>query len=175
MKAPDWIALAAVLASLLTPAAITILGFMLNKRFKHFERSLEEQKRLSETRFSLYKDIGFKLNDIYAYFMYVGNWKLHTPMQIVEHKRELDRHVFTYRPIFSGEFNKEYDHFILSCFEMYGGWRKDARLRTTSKHRAEEGDAAWAEYFTEVDNRRAIKDSYHRLQACLAADLDLKA
>jgi hypothetical protein len=171
MKAADWIALGAVFATLLTPIAIVVLGFTFNKRFKNFERTLEEQRRVSETRFQLYQDIGFKLNDLYAYFLYVGNWKENDPRKIVEYKRELDRHVFTYRPIFSNDFNKKYDGFILSCFKTFGGWKKDARLRTTSKHRLEEGQPEWSEWFTEEDNRQAIRESYRSLLDCLASDL----
>jgi hypothetical protein len=171
VTAANWISLAAIIVSLLTPAAIAVLAFTLNKRFKHFERSLEEQRRVSETRFELYKEIGFQLNDLYAYFNYVGNWKSQSPAEVIDRKRALDRHVFTYRPIFSQEFNANFDRFILSCFQMYGGWRKDARLRTTSKHRTEDGDLAFAECFTQEDNRAAIRESYRALLDCLAKDL----
>jgi hypothetical protein len=167
----NWIALA---TGLLTPAALAYVAYLLNRRFKHFERSLEEQRRITEARFELYKDIGFKLNDLYSYFSYVGNWKEHSPKQIIEHKRELDRHVFTYRPIFSEDFNHKYDQFVRSCFKTYGGWGKDARLRTSAKHRAEEGDKDWAVCFTGENNHKQIKEAYGRLLECLAVDLGVK-
>ncbi|WP_156340469.1 hypothetical protein [Sphingomonas sp. Leaf17] len=174
MIARDWIALIGVLASLTTPAALAIIGFKLNKRPKHFERSLDEQKRTSETRFQLYKDIGFKLNDIYSYFLYVGSWKDHTPADVIVRKRELDRHVYTYRPVFSAEFNKQYDRFISACFSMFGGWGKDASLRTFSMYRKEGGDDNWSDCFTQEDNCTEIMAAYKKLLSSLASDLNMK-
>ncbi len=90
---------------------------------------------------------------------------------MIAHKRSLDRHVFTYLPIFSADFAKKYNRFILECFEMYGGWRKDARLRTVSLHRAEEGDAKFADCFTEKDNKANITVAYNALMQALAKEL----
>jgi len=171
VSADNWILL---ITGLLTPAALAYVAYLLNRRFKHFERSLEEQRRITEARFALYKDIGFKLNDLYSYFAYVGNWKAHSPQQIIEHKRELDRHVFTYRPIFSADFNEKYDQFIRSCFKTYGGWGKDASLRTSAKHRAEDGDERLADCFTGENNHKEIKEAYNKLIECLAIDLGVK-
>ena len=174
MTTDQIIALASVIVGAAGPLAVVVVAFMADKRFKHFEQGLDKQRRASDTRFELYREIGFKLNDLYAYFMYVGNWKDHSPAQIIAHKRELDRHIFTYRPLFSDTFNSQFDRFILDCFEMFGGWRKDARLRTTSKYRAEHGDDGWAECFTQEDNRKAIKSSYASLLNILADDLGIK-
>jgi hypothetical protein len=93
---------------------------------------------------------------------------------MISHKRELDRHVYTYRPIFSDEFNACYDRFILDCFKLYGGWRKDAKLRTSAKHRNEEGEQEWADCFTGENNRKAIKKSHNALMEVLAKDLGMK-
>ena len=169
------IAIAGVAVSALGPLAVIWIAFLANKRFKHFERAIENQRRISDTRFELYRDIGFQLNDIFAYFQYVGNWKESNPDQIVEKKRHLDRHVFTFGPVFSDEFVTAYNRFILDCFQMYGGWRKDARLRTTSKHRKEVGDPDWARCFTEENNRKDIRNSYDVLLRILAKDLSLEA
>jgi hypothetical protein len=175
MTPANWIALAGVLASLTTPAALAVFGFKLNKRLKHFERSLDERKRASDTRFQLYKDIGFQLNDIFTYFLCVGSWKDHTPADIVSRKRMLDRHVYTYRPVFSAEFNSEYDRFIAACFATFGGWGKDAALRTRSMHRKEDGDEQWMHCFTQEDNMDEIAEAHRRLLSVLASDLNLQS
>jgi hypothetical protein len=96
MTPANWIAISAIGTSLFTPVAIAVLGFLLNKRLKHFEKSIESQKRTSDVRFSLYKDIGFYLNDLFSYFMFVGKWKSHSLPDVVDIKRNLDRYVFTY-------------------------------------------------------------------------------
>ena len=141
----QWIDVAGVAVSATGPLAVVFLALLANKRFKYFEQAIERQQRVTETRFDLYKDIGFRINDLYAYFNYIGNWKEQSATSMISHKRELDRHVYTYRPIFSDEFNACYDRFILDCFKLYGGWRKDAKLRTSAKHRNEEGEQEWAD------------------------------
>jgi hypothetical protein len=173
MTPTNWIALASVLVGLLTPVALAVLGLTLNKRLKQFERTLDAQRRASETRFTLYKDIGFKLNDLYSYYMFVGKWKRYSLADIVERKREIDSHVFTYRPIFSPEFGGLYDAFMAQCFRLYGGMGKDAKLRTTREFRLEENDPSKAECFTEEDNRSAIFDTYSALMAALASEVGL--
>jgi hypothetical protein len=167
----EWISLADVIGSLFTPIAIVLFGFILNKRLKHFEEGLEEQRRTSNTRFELYKDIGFQLNDIFAYFSFIGSWKAFSASDIVGRKRELDRHIFTYRPLFSAEFGQRYDRFMAEAFSVFGGIGKDARLRTTALHRPEEGDALKADCFTEEDNEIAIMEAYQALMGSLADEV----
>ena len=173
MTTDQLIAVAGVVISALGPMAVVAVAFLANKRFKHFERSLEEQRRVSDTRFQLYKDIAFQLNDIYAYFTFVGDWKKYRVRNVVALKRQLDRHVYSYRPLFTETFNDKYDSFIAACFQTYGEWGRDARLRTTAKYRREEDKAEFADCFTEEDNQSAIKACYRALLACLAEDLGI--
>ena len=175
MTTDQIIAACNALATAAGPIVVVVVAILADRRFKDFERGLEERRRVSDTRFALYREIGFQLNDLYVYFTYRGNWKDHSPQDMIEYKRQLDRHIFTYAPLFSEAFSKKYNHFILACFEMYGGWRKDARLRTTSAHRAEEGNPVFAHCFTEKDNRKEITSAYEGLMQALAVELNVDA
>ncbi len=68
MSTADKIALAGVIVSALTPIALIAVGYWVDRRLKHFERTIEREQRIAEVRLDLYKDIGFKLNDLFAYF-----------------------------------------------------------------------------------------------------------
>jgi hypothetical protein len=171
MTTSDAIALCNALATALTPLAVVGVGYYLDRRVKRVEQSIEAEHRLSGTRFELYRDIGFQLNDIYAYFNYVGSWKSLTPAHILDCKRKLDRHVYTFKPLFSCKFFEHYIAFVDSTFRTNTGWRQDAKLRTWSVHRAEDGDPDMMQCFTQEDNLAEIKASYGRLLACLAENL----
>jgi hypothetical protein len=175
MTTDQWINLAGLLVSALGPITVFSLAVFANKRLKKFEKNIESKQKISDKRFDLYKEIGFQLNDVYAYFAFVGHWKDYSAVEIVERKRQLDRHIHTYRPVFSDEFNKRYSDFIENCFATFGGWGKDARLRTSSRHRAEDGDKKSAECFTGENNIAAIRNSYQALIDALARDLGMAA
>lgn len=171
MTTADKIALLNACVAALTPLAVVGVGYWLDRRVKSVEHSLEREHRVTGTRFELYKEIGFQLNDLYAYFNYIGMWKELNPADIVKRKRELDRHVYTYKPLFSASFFEHYLDFTDAAFLTNVGWREDARLRTWSIHRAEDGDSNWMKYFTQEDNLASIKLSYNQLIDCLADNL----
>ena len=173
MSKADQIALAGVLVSLATPIVLLVIGYFIDQRIKSVETTLENDRRLSDARFELYRDIAFQLNDIYAYFNFVGLWKTLSCHDIIERKRELDRHVYSYRPIFSEDFFRLYVNFTDAAFVTNVGWRKDAKLRTFTEHRDEEGDPNAMACFTQEDNRHEIRKAYEELLTCLAADLSL--
>jgi len=171
MTVENWIAATRLIGSLLTPAAIVLIGFWLNKRLKNFESQLEKRQRISTTRFELYREIATELNDIYAYFLFVGKWKDREPKDIIDLKRSLDTHIYAYRPLFSEEFNVEYDRFINACFKTFGEWGTDAKLRTNTARR----DVAEKEKerFTEEDSSNEVHTAYQELLSRLAVDLDV--
>ena len=110
MTPADQIALLNACATALTPVAVLAVGYWLDRRVKKVEHFREREHRITETRFQLYKEIGFQLNDLFAYFSYVGLWKELSPADIVRRKRELDRHVYTYQQVFGRAF---FEHYIV--------------------------------------------------------------
>lgn len=175
MTTADQIAMWGVLATALTPVAVIGVGYWVNRRLKHVERTFERERRLTEVRFDLYKEIGFKLNDLFAYFNFVGLWKELSCQDVIERKRELDRHVYAYRPLFTSEFFDRYVAFTDAAFKTNTGWRKDAKLRTFTDHREEHGNRELMECFTQEDNRVAIRTAYEGLLDCLATNLGLSS
>ena len=157
------------------PVALLIVGFFLDHRLKSVERVVEREAKLSETRFELYKDVAFQLNDIFAYFNFVGLWKELTCKQVIKRKRELDRHVYAYKPVLSSDFFEKYIKFTDAAFVTNTGWRQDAKLRTFTTHRDEHGDEELMESFTQEDNRQDISSAYDDLLQCLAKDLAISS
>ena len=162
-----------LILGLLTPLAIVAIGFFLNKRIKHVEATIEKERTLTETRFSLYQDIALQLNDLYAYFDFRGYWKDLSCADVIERKRKLDRHLYAYRPIFSEAFFEKYLSFTNETFKTNTGWGRDAMLRTETKHRKEKDDAELLTCFTEEDNRENIRAAHEALMNCLAAELNM--
>lgn len=163
--------LAGLLASLLTPLALLAIGYHVNQRVKDYERHAEHQRGLSATRFELYKEIGFQLNDLYSYFLHVGVWKELSAADVIARKRALDRHIYTYRPIFSAELFALYGAFMAAAFKTYGAMGSDAQLRTSAEHRSEQGHAGAQAWFTGEDNREQIKRAYRDFIDRLALEL----
>lgn len=144
------------------------------------ERNNKIDDSLNAKRVALYDEIGRKLNQMYAYYMYIGKWKEMSPEDIIKHKRDLDEIVYTYRPIFSKDFIAIYEGLGRQMFLTYGEWGKDAKLRTSISHRQEfyipidttkVWNTGWDKRFTEEDNTDAIIDQYSKLISKLPGEL----
>jgi hypothetical protein len=170
------IELAKIGVSILLPLVVAIVGLVINRRLQRLASIEENRGRLVEKRTEIYDEIGFKLNDLYCYYLLVGDWKSMDRHSIRATKRKLDRLVHTYRPFFSRAFFDAYDRFMAACFVTYTGMGEDARLRTRYSMRpeAQEGnDEAYARQFTDENNSESIKVAYVHLLGVLGADLNL--
>ena len=167
--------IAGLVASLATPVALMVIGYALNRRLRRIETIAQRERRLSETRLDLYKEIGFQLNDLYAYFMRFGSWKELTAADAIARKRSLDRHVYTYRPLFSAEFFALYQAFMAETFRMHCGPGTDAMLRTSADHRREAGTAELESRFTGEDNRDPIWAAHAAIMDRLATELGVES
>ena len=162
-----------VMAALITPVLVLILGVTINNSVKEAERS-------SSLRSEIYKTIGGDLNDIYSYLAFVGGWKEITPLEIIEKKRAVDKAIYTYRPFFSDELFKTYQKFMNEAFTAYGEPGKDARIRSDLK--TNDGDRAihstewkaeWEDRFTKERNKLEQRQAYNDFLEQLARDLKL--
>lgn len=150
---------------------------------KSIQQSQRKQiiiERVVQWRFDKYEQAAGLLNDMYAYYIYVGKWKEFTPQAIVQRKREVDKIFYSSGPIFSDELIKRYDTLIEEMFAHYQGWGEDAALRTSIEHRKEgalaaglKWDSSWDKKFTNEDNRKNIKVAYQNLTKQLGVDLNL--
>jgi hypothetical protein len=171
--------LAKLAVSALTPILVLILTFMITRYMKTVEQRREQLAKLGEKRMELYDQIGVKLNEVFCYFWYVGKWKHLSPEDVIERKRELDAVVHTYRPFFSQEFYGLYRQFVTAAFSEYATPGEDAKLRTTSRDRAQryrgEWKEEWSRLLTDEDNSNQIRRAYEALLARLAAELELSS
>ena len=184
------------LVSLLTPALLLLIGYMINdsqrRNQQHFEmtqrenqRHFEERQRMSERliekRIDIYDQVGPKFNDIYCYFNHVGHWKELKPTDLISYKRLLDKTMFTYRPMFSEQLFTSYTNFINSAYQARSSISEDARLRTSIAHRREAAERAgypwnsgWEANFTGEENTEEVSSAYKELMENFAAELGMK-
>ncbi len=130
-------------ASIVTPIAVVILGLLVNKRLKRVEEQQWRGRALIEARLEYYADLAGDLNDLLCFFTFVGSWKELSPPSIVKLKRELDRKFHIHQPFFSEQAATAYSNFMGCCFETFGEWGADARLKTGYGRRREALGDRW--------------------------------
>jgi hypothetical protein len=137
------------------------------------QRTLAEEKfrRVAEARSAIWMKVAPTLNDMYAYFLFVGEFKKFSPEEILADKRETDRIMWSNRALFEKQTFDTYTAFINSAFQPYQGWLKDAALRTVPIRPNDSAVRSVA--FTNEDNRRCINQTYWLLQKATAHSLDM--
>lgn len=172
-----------IFVGLLTPIAIFLFTWQTNKNINESNKIEDNNKRVFQQRQDIYNKIGPLLNDIYSYYMYVGQWKQLSPIDIIKNKRELDKIIYTNIPYFdtASSFLESYNSFMNAAFSTYQGWGKDALLRTNSRLHYAAIDTSlirwqseWNSMFTEQDNRTEIKAFYFALLRHVSAELNLE-
>lgn len=118
----------------LTPLFLLLLGIWVNRIAKRVETAQWANQKLIEKRISIYDELAPLINDLYCYYMCVGNYKEFTPIQIIAIKRRLDKKVYVYASLFSPNFINGYNEFIHLCFLPYTGLGHDAKLLTLIEH-----------------------------------------
>ncbi|MDY7096133.1 MAG: hypothetical protein SX243_24425 [Acidobacteriota bacterium] len=172
---------AKLVASCLTPIALVLVAYFLNKRLKDIEQIQWANQKVVEVRIELFRQIAPKLNDLLCFFTYVGNWKELKPPDIVARKRELDREFHVNAPLFPGGVLDAY--FILTglCFKTFSGWGKDAKIRSDFIRReqalGENWMESWEHYFEpeSVVELRQIQNAYNKLLVALSISIGVGA
>jgi hypothetical protein len=128
-----------------------------------------------EKRLVIYDELAPLLNDVLCYFTYVGGWRDMSPPDVVALKRKIDKKVHLSAPLFSPAFYESCSAFQAVCFEMYGGWGKDATLRTQFERRKEsrpDWKAEWDDCFSQKPSPpRDVRDAYQAVMAVMASDI----
>ena len=78
-----------------------------------------------------------KLNDLLCFHCYIGNWKELSPEYILGLKRDLDKEMHVYKPLFNEDLWKKYHKFMHICFKTFSGWGNDAKICSSIKRRKE--------------------------------------
>ncbi len=165
-----------LIVSAFLPLTILILGLMINQ-------SLQKDERVFNNRIKIYSQVGDTLNDVNAYFTYVGDWKKYSPIDVLNMKRKLDKTIRVYRPFFTARFFTQYKNFINLVFEKRNiDLYSETRLRTSYQIRKEKyiqsgkhWKLSWDKLFTnEGLGHQKISSAYNTLVRDLAKELDVK-
>lgn len=178
-----WAAGVSAISAIITPLVLAGIGYMISRSLKRIEARQWRSQGLITARLAYYDDIVVPLNDLMCFFTFIGRWKELAPPDIVAIKRALDRRFYTAVPLFSKESEDAYEAFMKCCFEHYGGWGADAKLRTGYGRRKgntgpwkDEWDAMFTlapgEAITE-EQLLNIRDLYDRIVAQLVKDIQL--
>lgn len=179
---------AKLIASVLTPISLAILGWFISRRMKRFEHAQWSNQKLIEKRLQLYDNLAPLLNRLLCFFAWFGYWQDVTPESAIEAKRELDKQVNIYRYLLSDTFYIEYKVFIRMLFQEYSAPGHDAKILSSIKgeygDRREDcnytWDPNWNDSFSEEFaqshfTNEEIKEQYHVLMAALKDSIGLSA
>jgi len=184
MTVQEQITFAQVLVQASVPILIGVLGWILNSRLKSIDQAQWQNRKIIELRLDVYKEVSPKLNAIYCYCMYIGDWKNHSPDDIVQMKRQLDKTMHVYRHLLSAEVFSAYEKFIGVTFEMFTGTDRDARIRTAMTSDSGNRPATyrgswkpeWERFFSprEPASKDEIKATYEATMDAFRACIGLK-
>jgi len=107
----NWLEVAKLVAGLLTPVALAILGIYIHRVTKRFEHLQWQSQKLIEKRLEIYDSLAPELNELLCYFTYVGAWRDTNPDTVVSLKRKIDRRIHLAAALFSKDFLTSAWHF----------------------------------------------------------------
>ena len=165
-----------MIIAVLGPIIIAFLIFRYKRIIKGLEKKHQTNQKIIEKRIEIYDRIGPKLNDIFCFYCYNGNWKEITPLDIVSLKKELDKDIAVSTPLFSNDVNKKYIDFMRLCFVSFSGWEHEEKIKSLYELRQEnnlEWNNDWIPFFdtNNVVEAVKVKERYDELIASFKKDL----
>ena len=162
----------------LAPIVIAFLAIRFNRTIKRLKKKHQTNQRRIEKRIEIYDRIGPKLNDLFCFYCYNGNWKEITPIDIIRLKKELDKDMNVYSPLFSNNISEKYDDFMRLCFVSFSGWEHKEKIKSLYEIRQEhnvEWNDDWIQFFdtNNVIEGIKMKESYNELIEYFKKDLSL--
>ncbi len=119
----------------------------------------ERERREVDRRFSVWEEMSPDINQIYSYFLYVGDWKAIRPEEVIQKKRHLDDLIYSNRIFFNNQFFDSYTAFTKAAFDTYQGWDEDPKLNTV---RIRDLDIKSKVQFANCDNGEKVYLAYWR-------------
>jgi len=153
-------------------AIFTVVTLYYNHKGSESAEKQEQYRRASDMRSTAWGEVAPTLNDMYAYFLFVGSFKNISPETIIKDKRAVDSIMWTNRTLYDEDTFKAYLDFMDAAFRTYNGWQIDPSLRTVEIRRLDNDIPK--EGFTGEDNRDCINKTYWLLQNKIAATLDIQ-
>lgn len=127
-------------------------------------------KAVVDQRLKLWENIAPKMNEIYCYFLEVGDWKALDGKMILDTKRELDAEMYSNQIMWDPEFFKTYERFMKATFHTYRGPGLNAALRTTRQGRPE-GPIEGIDFEDQNMNTPEVFDAYWAFEKDAAREL----
>jgi len=160
--------IAVIIMAILGPMIIVVLSIRFNRIKKRLIYESHTNQKIVEKRIEIYDRMGPKLNDIFCFFSYTGNWKELTPMDMMRLKRELDKEINIQTPLFSDDLNTKYNSFIRLCFVSHSGWEHEEKIKSFYELRQENNpkwNSDWIPYFdpNNVVDAIRLKERYDEL------------
>jgi hypothetical protein len=163
-----------ILAPFLSGAVGIIAAFVTIR----FDVRKTVNQELIRKRISIYDAIAPKLNDLLCFFLLRGNWRSLTPPVMIQNKRELDKTMYVYGPLFTQTVFDQYNIFIQVCFKTFMGVGRDACLRANHGRLQSAWGAHWKPEwdicFVPLDNaskNQEIMGEYDKLPTLLASEI----
>jgi hypothetical protein len=168
-----------IVVSALTPLAIVVAGYFVNRTIKSRENEFNALRRTQDIRKEIYDDIGPKLNKIYCYIADVGDYGNYEPQAITDFKADVDTKFNVYKRLWSSETMEAYDEFMRAAFKVFGpsaGTRARIRAKPNEKkiffhNVGKEWDENWDAKFTGEKDRRRAKSTYDHLVEMFIKDI----
>lgn len=160
----------------LAPVIIVFLVFRYKKIINGLDKKHQTNPRKVEKRVEIYDRIGPKLNDIYCFYCYNGNWKEISPIDIVRLKKELDKDINVSAPLLSDDISEKYTNFMRLCFVAFSGWEHDEKIKSLYELRQDNNvdwNDDWIPYFdtNNVVEAVRLKESYDELIETFKKDM----
>lgn len=175
LAAETWTSLeAAKLAvGVLTPLSVAGLGWYISRSLKRLELLQWTNQKLIEKRIAIYDDVGPKINQLFCFYMWVGNWKDISPPEVLQIKRELDHRMYVYEHLFDRDVYFAFREFMGTLFDTFQGVGMDAKIKSRVKgpdgDRTSHGTCTWVSEWDRKFSDPAKAASLHEVEVSHAA------
>ncbi len=159
--------------------ALIYLSVRYRRIIKTLKKTYAEDQKIFEKRMEIYDRMGPKLNDLFCFYCYNGNWKEITPVDTLRLKKELDKDMQVHAPLFSEETSQKYQSFVQLCFVAHSGWEHEEKIKSLYDLRKDNMDTwtdEWIPYFdtNNVVDAIRMKERYDALVESFGRDLNPK-
>ena len=169
-----------LIVSAVIPIVVVVFGWKINRQIKKVEYSNWANQKVVEKKLNLFDEIAPKLNDMYCFYLFIGNWKELSPSDIIGIKRQLDKKVYIYKSILGQDFFETYLSFMAEAFTVYTGAGEDAKINADgmecrSVHSSKPWNTAWDTCFREdMFNEEKFICSYEKLMTAFAKTIGIR-
>lgn len=174
-----------LLIGVLTPVSVAAFGWFISHRLKRFELMQWSNQKLVEKRLALYDSLAPRLNKLLCFYVWIGDWKDISPLDVVKAKRALDQDMFVYRHLFNDDVFNSYQSFIHLLFEPFTGRGHDAKIRSViqgadgdRKTDCKWWDPEWEKKFSDPSNvaeKKEVLAKYSEVMHALQRSLGVLA